>query len=417
VQLHYIARPKEYEVRIGLYGLFGIGNTGNDATLEAMIRNLATRLPDALLICVAHEPTVVEDTFDIPAVYISMDANQPGSSSRRREGIVFDAARRMLTEPIRWFRTWRFLNTIDHLVMPGTGLLDDFGVHPLQHPYQLWKWCLLARLTGTPVHFVAIGAGPIGNDLSRRFFTWAARLASSRSFRDAESRDFVAGLGLDTGRDEVVPDMVFSLPLHTDRIRTASDGPVRTVGIGVIEYHSWRNREDRNEDIYGPYLDKLGSFVIGLLDRGIDIRILTGQDTDWRAVEDLRTILAEHRPAELHRVVAHPVDTIHDLFAEISETDAVVATRFHSVLCSLILGRPVVSVGYATKNDVLMADFGLGHFCQHVWDFEPLELDRQLSESTSDIPSVRHAMLSKAAEHATTLAHHYDLLIERLTSS
>jgi polysaccharide pyruvyl transferase WcaK-like protein len=404
-------------VKIGLFGLFGIGNTGNDATLEAMVHNLSTRLPHVELVCVAHEPDVVEATFGLPAVYISMDPNQPGSSTRRHEGVVPDAVRRILTEPVRWWRTWRFLRTIDHLVMPGTGLLDDFGVHPLQHPYQLWKWCFLARRTGTPVHFVAIGAGPIERDLSRRFFTWAAALASTRSFRDVDSRDFVAGLGVDTSQDEVVPDMVFSLPLETERIRPPSDGPVRVVGIGVIEYHSWRNREGGDEDVYGPYLDKLSAFMIGLLDRDIGIRILTGQDTDWRAVEDLRTILADRRPSEPDRVVAHRIDTIHDLFAEISQTDAVVATRFHSVLCSLILGRPVVSVGYALKNDLLMADFGLGRLCQHVWDFELDALDRQLADAIADIPATRHAMAVRTAEHAATLTRHYDRLVQRLTGS
>jgi polysaccharide pyruvyl transferase WcaK-like protein len=38
----------------------------------------------------------------------------------------------------------------------------------------------------------------------------------------------------------------------------------------------------------------------------------------------------------------------------------------------LKLGKPTVSIGYAEKNDVLMAEMGLGRFCQHV---ERLNLD------------------------------------------
>lgn len=406
-----------YNVRIGLYGLFGIGNIGNDATLEAMVHNLSARLPHAELVCVAHEPEVVAADFGLRSVYISMDPDQPGSSTRREGDMLPDAVRRILTEPVRWWRTWRFLRTIDHLVMPGTGLLDDFGVHPLQHPYQLWKWCFLAKLTRTPVHFVAIGAGPIGHDLSRRFFTAAATIASTRSFRDQDSKDFVSNLGVDTGADPVVPDMVFSLPLHTGAVDPPRPGLVGPVGVGVIEYHSWRNRDGDEQDVYGPYLGKLGRFVVELLDRGHDIRILTGQDTDSRAVSDLTAIVERARPADIGRVVAAPITSIHDLFAEISKTDAVVATRFHNVLCSLILGRPVVSVGYAAKNEELMRDFGLGEYCQNVWDFAVERLDEHFGKVTADPDAVRSAMLSQAASHGATLARHYDDLVSRFLRS
>ena len=38
---------------------------------------------------------------------------------------------------------------------------------------------------------------------------------------------------------------------------------------------------------------------------------------------------------------------------------AVVATRYHNVICALKLAKPVVSVGYAAKNVAIMADMGL----------------------------------------------------------
>ena len=55
---------------------------------------------------------------------------------------------------------------------------------------------------------------------------------------------------------------------------------------------------------------------------------------------------------------------------QIAQTDVVVATRFHNIVCSLKMGRPTISLGYAKKNDVLMAEAGLGGFCQHVERFD-----------------------------------------------
>ena len=83
---------------------------------------------------------------------------------------------------------------------------------------------------------------------------------------------------------------------------------------------------------------------------------------------------------------------------QIAATDVVVATRYHNVVCALKLGKPTVSVGYAEKNDVLMAEMGLGGFCQHV---ERLDLDRLIEQFTQLVadrqryePGIRKANLA-----------------------
>jgi polysaccharide pyruvyl transferase WcaK-like protein len=62
------------------------------------------------------------------------------------------------------------------------------------------------------------------------------------------------------------------------------------------------------------------------------------------------------------------------------ETDVVVATRFHNVVCALKVGRPTVSLGYSKKNDALLAEMGLQQFCQHVETFDLDLLVRQVSQ-------------------------------------
>ena len=48
------------------------------------------------------------------------------------------------------------------------------------------------------------------------------------------------------------------------------------------------------------------------------------------------------------------------------------ASTLHNVVCALKLGKPTVSIGYADKNDALMAEMGVARFCQHI---ERLDLD------------------------------------------
>jgi polysaccharide pyruvyl transferase WcaK-like protein len=86
----------------------------------------------------------------------------------------------------------------------------------------------------------------------------------------------------------------------------------------------------------------------------------------------VKALARERGTIEPERLFAEPAPTLHDLMREISLTDIVVATRFHNVVCALKLGKPTISIEYANKNRVLLADMGLGNFCQHI---EKLDVD------------------------------------------
>jgi polysaccharide pyruvyl transferase WcaK-like protein len=62
---------------------------------------------------------------------------------------------------------------------------------------------------------------------------------------------------------------------------------------------------------------------------------------------------------------------------QMQETDVVVATRYHNIVCALKLAKPTISLGYSKKNDVLMAQAGLGTYCHHVESFEVDQLIEQ----------------------------------------
>jgi polysaccharide pyruvyl transferase WcaK-like protein len=103
--------------------------------------------------------------------------------------------------------------------------------------------------------------------------------------------------------------------------------------------------------------------------------------TDGRPRDEIMAHLAATLDADaLGRVAAPHIGTPDDVLAAVAATDLVVATRFHNVVAGLMLGRPVISVGYAKKNDVLLADMGLGAFCQHIETLDVERLQAQFSE-------------------------------------
>jgi polysaccharide pyruvyl transferase WcaK-like protein len=361
---------------IGLFGLFGTGNSGNDGSLEAMLRFLQQVRPDAEIICIcsAHPGAADRVARSLHVATTSLGVPPP------ENGLLRTLDRLLLTLPRRTaslVHAVRRARKLDALVVPGTGILDDFGGGPFGMPLALLAWCLAARLSGTWIGFVSIGAGPIQNPISRWLMRSAVALADYRSYRDTVSKEFMQSIGFDARQDAVYPDIAFKLPAPATSRRPSQDGDL-VVGVGVMTYWGWRNDAARGATIYQTYLAKLTSFVLWLLDRGHAVRILMGDTNDQRAVNDLLAIVAKARPAlSDDRFVFEPMSSLHDLMRQIAETDVVVATRYHNVVCALKLGKPTVSIGYAEKNDVLMAERGLGGFCQHI---ERLSLDRLIEQ-------------------------------------
>jgi polysaccharide pyruvyl transferase WcaK-like protein len=365
--------------RILLFGLFGCGNLGNEGSLDAMLETFRRACPDAELLCICDQPRVVAGRTGLATASISR--------SRHLRGRLRQLDRMLIRLPgklVDLLHVIRHVSKADVLIIPGTGILDDFGERPYGMPLDIFLWCLAARATGTKLAMVSIGAGPIGHPLSRRLMGMAARLAGYRSYRDQISRDFMESIGIDTSGDPVYPDLVFGLEEPTPVQRPAADGGL-TVGVGLMSYYGWYGFAAGGQAIFDTYLSKMTQFVLHLLDGGHRVRLLTGEEGDETAVRRVLQAVGAARPSQVKGVASEPIGSLRDLMGQIAQTDLIVATRFHNIVCALKMGKPAISLGYSRKNDVLMADFGLGDYCQHVEQFEVPALIGQFSELAGNL--------------------------------
>ena len=356
---------------IGLFGLFGCGNFGNDGSLEAILNLLRRVRPDARLTCICGNPDLIRDRFDVSALPIS-GAHVADAHGHRAGGW----ARKIVEKLQDVLSTIRYARKFDLVLIPGTGILSDFGDRPKGMPWNILRWCLVSRLLGAKVAFVCVGAGPIGHPLSRWMMKTAARLAHYRSYRDVLSKDFMTGIGVKTDPDPVFADLAFGLrpPLHRER----PDAERLVIGIGVMSYYGWYSFAEAGAETHRRYIDKLARLVHYILDRGHRVRLLIGETADDGAVKTLLSHLRSQSTAIPEEdLVTAPANSLHDIMRQMQETDVVVATRYHSIVCALKLAKPTISLGYSKKNDVLMAQAGLGAYCHHVESFEVDQLIEQ----------------------------------------
>lgn len=364
-------------MRIALFGLFGCGNSGNDASLEAMLLMIRRNVINAEIVCICPNPSVVRESFNIRAI-----STTPGSG----RGNARHSLSRLLRRPFRSIETLvysiRQCRQIDVLIVPGTGFLDDFMDSPFRWPLRILIWFAAARLARKRIALVSIGAGPIRGRLSKLFLSTAARLAAFRSYRDEKSKRFVASLGITVDADSVTPDLAFDLP--TPSLPAFQRAPkTTTIVLGVISYFGWSQADD-GKRINDLYLDKLSYLATWVLDQGHDLRLLTGDASDWSAIENLRTRLHNRGyPTASQRLFAEPATTLQSVMDQLSACDVAVVTRYHNLVCAVKMEKPAISLEYSDKNRSLMMRMGMERFSHHVETFDVDVVKGQIDEILS----------------------------------
>lgn len=355
-------------VRVGLCGLLGTGNLGNDGSLEAMLGLVRSQFPDAEFGCLCSGPGDIRTRFGMPTTRLNWYRDE----YRTATGVALGW--KLLGKIIDPVRVWAWVRRYDVVIVPGMGVLEaSFPLRPWGWPYSLLMVCLAGRCSRAKVALVSVGADELSRPLNRRIIVLATGLAHYRSFRDTPSRSALRSMGLDAAaHDEVYPDLAFALPAPPDE-------PVRdrTVGVGVMSLPAGLTGI-RETPTHRAYAQRITEFVEWLLDNRYDVRLLTGDREDEAVAAQIRTELRTRR-TDLgpDRLTAATPSSLTELMTLMRPLEAIVATRYHNIVCALRLGKPTVSIGYAAKNDVLMAEVGMADACQRV---ESVDVSRLIDQ-------------------------------------
>ncbi|MGV9558869.1 polysaccharide pyruvyl transferase family protein [Streptomyces sp. NPDC003522] len=388
-------------VRVGVFGLLGSGNLGNDGSLEAVLGYLRAAHPEAVVDALCGGPGTVTARYGIPATRLHWYRGEYRTASRA--GAV---AGKGLGKLVDAFRTAAWVRRHDVVIVPGMGVLE--ATLPLRawgFPYALFLLCASGRLLRTRVALVGVGADAIGDRATRTLVRWSARLAAHRSYRDTLSRDAMRAMGVDTARDEVHPDLAFALPAPP--AGAPSDGP-GPVCVGVMDFHGGNDDRARAEEIHRRYLDGTTRFVRALAEDGRPVRLLTGDACD----APVAAAIAGAVDSPL--VTVAEAASLADLMKETAAADTVVATRYHNLVCALKAGTPTLALSYAAKSDALMARMGLDAYCHPAREIDAdrlLEQFRALEERAGEL---RRALTERNLAATRQLEHQFTVLTAAL---
>jgi polysaccharide pyruvyl transferase WcaK-like protein len=372
--------------RVGLFGVIGTTNIGNEGMLEAVVTWLRADHPDAVVDFMCTGPDRVKARYGAQAIHLNWYHSHELPTSRVSATLL-----RTLGKGIDAYRVASWVRKHDVVIVPGAGILEaTLPVGPWWYPYSMFLLSASGRLFGTKVALVSVGASVLSQRLTKWLFTSAARLAFYRSYRDTGSYEAMRRAGVDVTRDRIYPDLAFALP-----VPAAGPSDPLTVGVGVMDYYGTNDDRRHADEIHASYMEKMKHFVRWLADSGHKIRLFGG-DNRWddSVVQEILADLRAHRPdLEPMCAVAEPVTSLAELMREMAPVGTVVAIRYHNVLCALKLGKPTLSIGYAGKHDLLMAEMGLPEFCQFA---NTLDVDRLIEQFTE--------LQSRSAQLTRTIA-------------
>jgi polysaccharide pyruvyl transferase WcaK-like protein len=387
--------------RVGLFGLLGSGNIGNDASMESVLDYLRTAHPDAKIDAMCMGPERLRRVYGIEAIPLFWSRQRAQNLPR-----PLAVGAKLLGKFIDVFRTAAWVRRHDVIIVPGMGVLET--TLPLRAsglPYAIFLLSASGRMFGTKVALISVGANVISQRMTAWFFNSAARLAYYRSYRDAPSREAMRLRGLDISDDPVYPDLAFALAAPAGR-----PGHSRTVGIGVMDFHGTNDDRARAEQIYGSYVEQMKLFVLWLVDNGRTVRLFIGDTSgrDQEVVTQIQAFLRDQRPdMNPAQVQAEPVASFDELMRSMAEADAVVATRYHNLIGALLLGKPTIAIGYAAKHQALMDGMGMPEFHQPADGLDSDLLITQFTELLNRSAELRARIVERDAVYGSQLARQW----------
>jgi polysaccharide pyruvyl transferase WcaK-like protein len=402
---------------VSFFGGFGLGNFGNEITLQAILYHLRHRIPNAKVNCICTHPEATAANHNIRALPLTRTVVNVWRPRHRVAQVLRTLFIGFPSELYRWVEALLTLKHTDVLIVPGTGLLTDAYGLTGWGPYNTFKWSLLAKIRGCQVFFVSVGAGPLYSQIGKWLVKSALALADFRSYRDLETKAFLRSIGAARETDKVYPDLAFSI-VEEISPRLANPGrPRPVVGLGLMLYHGRLSSDGARDSTFEVYLEQLVVLVKWLLARNYDVRLLIGELSDISVTTEFKTLLRNRLEVyDEERIIDEPASSVEDLLAQLSKTDAVIATRFHNILLALALNKPAICVSFHQKCTSLMHDMGLQEYCQDIKQLDAEKLIEQFCKLEANAGILKAMISQKVSDCRKALDEQYDLIFKMISA-
>ena len=409
----------------------GTMNKGDEAMLLTCVEELGKRIDGARFFLVddgspAH--------YDVGRFEPLITIIRPENSSYR--GKIMDLLRLSLLHPIEmagllrcqplvtmrlFFEALPAVNQVDAVVdISGYAYSSNWGI----------GWALRARphlklchWSGKPYLFLPQAWGPFkAKDAAvfRDVCTWCARLFVRDAQSGAHVREIVGGDVPHMGQS---PDMAFLFEgcdqafgrKVLDGLGLGQDfGPVVGITPNFRVYERAMGQGSRNS-----YLGLLADVSLALVQSGVQVVLIPHEYSNKKegcADDRLLCQIVEDRCGSPRVRALDTEYSSKELKGIVANLDALVGSRYHSIIAALSLGVPALCLGWAHKYDEIAAEFGISCVRMDAQDLQlPVESAvAEVRKAIDEGTEARARIEERAGEMKTQVRSMFDSAAEAI---
>jgi len=345
--------------KILISGYYGFDNSGDDAILKAIVKDLNENSSSIKITAFSNNPTYTEKIYNIKAV------------NRFEIKDVIGA-----------------IKDCDLFISGGGSLLQDVtSTRSLLYYLVLMR---LAKLFNKPVMVYANGIGPINGKMNRFLTRRILNRVDLITLRDEESNLFLKDLGIKNKNIHVTADPVFTLEpteeKSIDRILEKEGIPKDKLLVGV-SVRKWDNTENLVDNV-----TKAIDYVIE--EYGVSVVLIPMHyPEDLSISEDILDKVTKKGCYVLSNKY-----NVEDIMGVIKKLEIIIAMRLHSLIYAATQGIPMVGIAYDPKIVGFLKSIDMEYMCsvenmdynqliknvQYVWDNKE-ELRNKLIETDKEM--------------------------------
>ena len=310
--------------RILISGYYGFDNSGDDAILRAMVKDIKDNSDNVEITVLSNKPDYTEKAYGIKAI----------NRFNIRE------ARKAIREA-------------DLFISGGGSLLQDVtSTRSILYYLALMNY---AKRKKKPVMVYANGIGPINKKFNRILTRRVLNKVDLITLRDEDSKVFLDDLGVVNKNIVVTADPVFTMqPSDKNRISEIfqSEGIPREKPLIGVAIRSWKNAPNLVDDISKAIVKILDEYDVNIIlipmhypeDLDISMSVLKNVSRDGLY------ILKEQYSVE-------------DIMGIINELELIIAMRLHSLIYATTQGTPMIGLIYDPKIEGFLNFIDIENMC------------------------------------------------------
>jgi len=337
-------------MRIGICGWYGLGNTGDEAILEGMLRGFRAQRPGAEFVIFSQRPQHTQRVHGVPSVWM----------------LPFGPrwAMRSLVER-HLGGTLAALRSLDAFVLGGGTLLADW------QPEAVLTWlqpAWLAGLLGEGRALYAAGAGPLNTRLGRLMTRLVLDRFDFVSVRNPTSQSWLRRVGLNR-QIRIVPDPAVLVQKRDEDLvskwlgtltTAAARGNLAAICATPLFYSEalWPGQATRLGRLKAD-LARVTEFLVRELQAEVALVALL-PTVDGPFAHEVRALVSAD-VASHTSVIARPM-LPGQMVSLLEQVRLTVGMRLHSLILSAVAGTPCVGISYHHKCRDFLAALGSRRF-------------------------------------------------------